>query len=73
MLVTDSLSDKNALRDCVEELFGQLLRTVRLGLWADGAKMIRYIWVGPKVPVLGKNSISAGELWLNDQNKDIKT
>ncbi|KAG8946195.1 hypothetical protein FRC04_012050, partial [Tulasnella sp. 424] len=38
----------------------------------DGAELIKYIWVRPKVPSVGKNSISVAELWPNDQNKDIK-
>ncbi|KAG9028945.1 hypothetical protein FS837_003702 [Tulasnella sp. UAMH 9824] len=63
--------DKQELRSRVKELFGQLPVTGRPGLRADGAELIKYIWLRVKVPGIGKNSISVAVLSANDKNKDI--
>jgi hypothetical protein len=69
--VKDAPSDKAAFRTRVQELFGQVPNTGRLGLRNDGAELVKYVWLRVKVPSLGKNSISVAELGVDDVKKDI--
>ncbi|KAF8665073.1 hypothetical protein AX16_000541 [Volvariella volvacea WC 439] len=69
--VKDAPSDVEALRARVQELWGPVPGTGRLGLKYPGAELVSYLWVRVKVPVIGKNSIGAVEVAADYEYRNI--